>query len=69
MLATTMGLEIDLDKSWDQNKEQWKLKGEVVYSRNITQSAEGEKNGMWTTVITAAMLILNDDIAEDEDDE
>ncbi|MCC6964414.1 MAG: arginine decarboxylase, pyruvoyl-dependent [candidate division Zixibacteria bacterium] len=58
MLGTTMGLTIDLDKSWDQNKEQWKLKGEVVYSRNITQSAEGDKNGLWTTVITAAMLIL-----------
>jgi len=61
MLGTTMGLTIDLDKSWDQNKEQWKLKGEVVYSRNITQSAEGDKNGLWTTVITAAMLILEND--------
>ena len=69
MLATTMGLEIDLDKSWDQNKEQWKLKGEVVYSRNITQSAEGEKNGMWTTVVTAAMLILVDEPVEEDDDE
>lgn len=61
MLATTMGLEIDLDRSWDENKEQWKLKGDIVYSRNITQSAEGDKTGLWTTVVTAAMLIVNGD--------
>lgn len=61
MLATTMGLEIDLEKSWDENKEEWKVKGDIVYSRNITQSAEGHKNGLWTTVVTAAMLILDED--------
>jgi len=61
MLATTMGLEIDLEKSWDENKEEWKVKGDIVYSRNITQSAEGNKYGLWTTVVTAAMLILEED--------
>jgi arginine decarboxylase len=60
MLASTMGLEIDLDKSYDENKELWKVKGEIVYSRNITQSSEGDKNGNWTTVLTAAMLILDE---------
>lgn len=60
MLASTMGLEIDLDKSYDENKELWKVKGEIVYSRNITQSSEGDKRGNWTTVLTAAMLILDD---------
>lgn len=60
MLGSTMGLEIDLDKSYDENKEIWKLKGEIVYSRNTTQSAEGDKRGNWTTVLAAAMLILEE---------
>ena len=59
MLGSTMGLEIDLDKSYDENKEIWKVQGKVVYSRNITQSAQGS-NGVWTTVLAAALLILND---------
>jgi len=59
MLGSTMGLEIDLDKSYDENKEIWKVQGKIVYSRNITQSAQGS-NGVWTTVLTAALLILND---------
>lgn len=57
MLATILGAKFDPDESWDTRKEQWKISSEVVKTRNITQSAVGDKKGYWTTVIAAAVLI------------
>ena len=31
--------------------------GKIVKTTHITQSAEGDKNGLWTTVIAAAVLL------------
>ncbi len=58
MLATTLGLANDPSLTWDQKEEQWKLSGKIYKTQNITQSAEGNKDGLWTTVISAAVLIL-----------
>ena len=58
MLATTIGLPADPILTWDQKEEQWKLSGKIYKTQNFTQSAEGNKEGMWTTVISAAVLIL-----------
>src|SRR6187200_3542591 len=58
MLATTIGLPTDPTLTWDQNEEQWKLSGKIYKTQNFTQSAAGNKGGMWTTVISAAVLIL-----------
>jgi arginine decarboxylase len=58
MLATTMGLKINLDKSWDENKEIWKVQGKVIRTRNTTQSAKGHKSGRWTTVVAAAIMVI-----------
>lgn len=57
MLASTLGVTFDPDKSWDENKEVFKISKEIVGTRNITQTAVGDKNGLWTTVIAAAVLI------------
>lgn len=57
MLATIMDLPFDPDKSWDEMKEIWKLGGEIVRTQNITQTAVGDKNGLWTTVVAAAVLL------------
>jgi len=59
MLATTLGLKIDLDKSWDENREIWKVQGKVIHTRNSTQSAKGHKSGYWTTVVAAAILVFD----------
>jgi arginine decarboxylase len=59
MLATSLGLEIDLDKSWDENKEEWKISGKIYRTCNITQSAVGDKTGLWTTVVAAAAMITD----------
>jgi len=55
MLATTLGIELDTDKAWDEQKEQWKIGRQIVRTSNICQTAIG-KNGMWTTVIAAGVF-------------
>lgn len=57
MLATTLGLKFDPDKSWDENKEVWRLSNKIVRTQNVTQTAVGHKKGLWTTVIAAAVLV------------
>ena len=56
MLATTLGLEFDPNKDWDELKQEFKMSGKIVRTRNIAQSAEGDKNGLWTTVVAAAVF-------------
>lgn len=57
MLATILGVKFDPDQSYDKKKEQWKISNEIVRTSALTQSAVGDKNGRWTTVISAAVLI------------
>jgi len=57
MLATILGVHFDPDASWDKKREIWKISGKIVRTRNVTQSAYGRKNGYWTTVVAAAMLL------------
>jgi len=57
MLASTLGVPFDVDRDYDARKEQYRLGGEIVTTREITQTAEGDKNGLWTTVIAAAVLV------------
>jgi arginine decarboxylase len=57
MLASSLGIPFDIDKSWDEKRQQWTISGKIYKSQNITQTAKG-KNGKWTTVFAAAVLIL-----------
>lgn len=57
MLATIMGYKFDPDISWDKRKETWKIGGKFFKTMNMTQTAEGDKDGLWTTVVSAAILI------------
>jgi len=57
MLATTLGLEFDPDKSWDEKKEAYRLSNQIVRTQNVTQTAIGDKKGLWTTVVAAAVLV------------
>jgi len=58
MLASTLGLEFNEDVLWDERKEIWKLHNKIVVTRNITQSALGDKRGWWTTAVAAAVFVL-----------
>ena len=57
MLATTLGIEFDAETNWNEREQVFKLSGKIVKTFNITQSAEGDRNGLWTTVIAAAILL------------
>jgi arginine decarboxylase len=57
MLASTLGVPFDLDKAYDERKEQYKVGGLIVQTRNCTQSAVGDKNGLWTTVVAGAVFV------------
>jgi len=57
MLATTLGMEFDADQSWDEKKEIYRISNKIVRTMNITQSAIGDKRGLWTTVLAASILL------------
>ena len=58
MLATILGLPNDPSLAWNEKEEQWRLSNKIYRTQNFTQSAEGHKDGLWTTVISGAVLIL-----------
>ncbi|HWZ44452.1 MAG TPA: arginine decarboxylase, pyruvoyl-dependent [Candidatus Saccharimonadales bacterium] len=58
MLATTLNVEFDPDKSWDEKKEIYRISNKIVRTTNMTQTAVGDKRGLWTTVIASAILIF-----------
>ena len=60
MLASTLGVEFDPDKSYDEKREIWKISDKIVKTRSITQSAKADKNGRWTSVVAAAVFICNE---------
>lgn len=57
MLATTLGIEFDSETSWDEREQIYKASGQIIRTKNITQSALGNKDGLWTSVIAVAVLI------------
>jgi len=58
MLATTLGIEFDSNTAWDEREDLYKMSGKIIRTTNITQSALGNKDGLWTTVLSAAVFIL-----------
>lgn len=57
MLATTLGIEFDSNTDWDEREKIYKMSGKIVRTFNVTQSAEGDKKGLWTTVLSSAVLL------------
>ena len=58
MLASSLGIPFDADKDWDEKRQQWMISGEIYNTHNVTQSTKGDKDGKWTTVFAAAVLIV-----------
>ena len=56
MLASTLGIEFDEDKSWDERKEIYLISDKIVRTTNITQSSI-VKSG-WATVVAAAVFLF-----------
>lgn len=57
MLASTLGAKFDVDDAWDVKREIWRISGKEVHTRNVCQSSEGNKEGLWTTTLATAILI------------
>ena len=58
MLATTLGIDFDPEKNYDERKEIYRMSGKIIRTQGMVQTAEGDKNGLWTTVVSAAVFIL-----------
>jgi len=58
MLASTLGMELDEDKAWDEKKEEFRISDKIVRTTNITQSAVVSPGGDYTTVLAAAVFIF-----------
>ncbi|MFH1322157.1 MAG: arginine decarboxylase, pyruvoyl-dependent [Bacteroidota bacterium] len=58
MLATTLGIAFDPNQAWDERKQVYKASDHIFKTRSICQSAEGNKDGLWTTTIAAAIFII-----------
>lgn len=57
MLATTLGIQFDPNSAWDEREKLYKMSGKIVRTTNITQSAQGNKDGLWTTVLATAVFV------------
>jgi arginine decarboxylase len=51
MLASTLGIQFDVDSNYDEKRELFKIDGRIVHTRNHTSYAEVDDQGRWTTVI------------------
>lgn len=60
MLATTLGVEFDPEKAWDERKQEFKMCEEIIRTRNVTQSAQGNKYGLWTSVVAVAVFVTQE---------
>ena len=58
MLATVLGVKFDPDSSYDAKREIWKISNQIVRTTEVTQSAEGDKDGRWTTVLSSCVFIV-----------
>ena len=60
MLASTLGIEFDPDKAWNERKQLYITKKNRQFkSRSIAQTARGHKNGLWTTVVACAVMLVD----------
>lgn len=60
MLGSTLGIEVDPDAAWDERKKVYKIDAKNIFeSRSIVQTAKGHKDGLWTTVVAMAVLLLD----------
>src|SRR5262249_34354819 len=58
VLATTMGIEFDPNNSYHERSDGFRMSGKIVQTRSVQQSAEGDKNGLWTTAVALGVFIF-----------
>lgn len=58
MLASTLGIKFNPDDAWDSRRQIFRLGGKIVRTMNVTQSAKGDKDGKWTSVVASAVFVF-----------
>src|SRR5450432_4337679 len=58
MLATTLGIEFDPEKAWNEREQGFRMDKTILKTRNVVQSAEGHRKGAWSTVIALGVFIF-----------
>ena len=51
-------MELDPDTAWDERRQAYEVGKRMFLMRSIAQSACGHRDGLWTTVIAAAVLLI-----------
>jgi len=67
MLATTMGIQFDPEIAWHEKEQIFKTSGVMIKTANVTQSATGDKGGLWTTSIAAAVFVPGRNMARSKE--
>ena len=57
MLATTLGVQFNPDTAWDERKQEYIASGYITKTSHTCQSAQGNKDGLWTSVLAAAVFL------------
>lgn len=57
MLATTLGIEFDIDSAWQDRENVYKTSGHIIDTTHYCQTAHGDPEGKWTTVVAALVFI------------
>jgi arginine decarboxylase len=58
MLASTLGIPFDPDQAWDKRKKVYQASDTFFKASHFVQSVEGNKDGLWTTAIAAAVFVV-----------
>jgi arginine decarboxylase len=58
MLATTLNIKFDPEEAWDSRSQAYKASGKIIRTSSIAQTAQGDKDGKWTTVLAVAVFIM-----------
>jgi len=64
MLATTLGVSFDPNLAWDERQAIYLMSGDIVKTRNVTQTAECGPEGLWTTVVAACVYVEFNQVAD-----
>ena len=64
MLATTLGVPFDPNQAWDERRAVYLMSGDIVKTRNVTQTAECGPDGLWTTVVASCVYVEFNHVAE-----
>ena len=58
MLATTLGIEFNPEEDYDKKREVFKMAGEIVETKHITEHARCKKENEWASAVVAAVFVL-----------